>query len=904
MWVRSRTVGLVVGVLVASGLAALVGDDGLPAAEVELGGGSVWLASSSTGQLVLLDGSSAEVAVRVGVAADGQELRAAQVGMDGYAVNQATGTVARVDGAAWEVGDAVELLEGAGQGLGVMGSPDALFAVDTDGNYLVEADPVTLAVRGRPTSPGPVSSAVVDAAGALWVLDTDSGDVARVSRGEPTQRWDGVASGDRSTPLVVGGRAAVADPDQGEVRLLGTDGPGRATDLRVAPDDESLQIGAAVVGTQVLAVSGATGALYLSDVETGHAGDVIDGISRRGADLGVPVEAYGRVFIPNYTTGRVIVADLAADQVVARPRVLDPGIRFELLTRDGYAFYNDRDSEHAGVISLDGTVRRVTKYNPESPDEGLFKPGQNRPGSNPGDGDGDRGDGDNTPDAGPPVVTPPPGGEPSADPGSNFEDGDTGDGDGGDGDTGDGDGDPGDGDGDPGDGDGDGTAELSLHVEGAGEVDVRGVDDPSPCGPDESCDYQVRVGAVVALSAAEPSESEDLLDWHGCDRLESDSFLSTCSVAVTSDQEIKAIFQTAAELATLQVQVEGDGVVTVAGEGNACRAGSPDEFCSLEAPPGEVVRLTATPDDDGGVRWKQAGCGTEPTCDVELLPGDNVVSVEFLPPTLVTRHKLTVGVTPADGGSVTGNAIACGPSSSDCSEDYPAGTPVTLTATEEDGWTFLEWDDACAEEESKICEITIVPGEQHAGAVFSELDTTSPVLVSPGNQAFERPAGTNGMNVAYAGPSVADNTDPNPEVTCSPAAGSFFETGRTSVSCTAEDAAGNRSAPIEFLVDVQAPQPRRWPSPVVVADQWGFCGDMREDYPTSITHDAGWRWDGNIDDVSINVMTDRPQDTVSRWIVGTPVETGESLALVVHIGTGCWFGGPGISFQVDARFVG
>src|SRR5262249_37323164 len=45
--------------------------------------------------------------------------------------------------------------------------------------------------------------------------------------------------------------------------------------------------------------------------------------------------------------------------------------RFQLLTRDGIVFFNDPDSEHAGVIRLDGGVLPIAKYDPKDPNQGL-----------------------------------------------------------------------------------------------------------------------------------------------------------------------------------------------------------------------------------------------------------------------------------------------------------------------------------------------------------------------------------------------------------------------------------------------------------------------------------------------------------------------------------------------------
>jgi hypothetical protein len=97
-------------------------------------------------------------------------------------------------------------------------------------------------------------------------------------------------------------------------------------------------------------------------------------------------------------------------------------------------------------------------------------------------------------------------------------------------------------------------------------------------------------------------------------------------------------------------------------------------------------------------------------------------------------------------------------------------------------------------------------------------------------------------------------------------------------------------------------------SPIITADKWGTSGDMRADYEVDIPYDSGYTWDGDVSAVerSINVITRRPQETVSRWVVGLPYpvksEGGDKLRVTVHIGAPMWLGGPGIEFQVSATF--
>jgi X-Pro dipeptidyl-peptidase len=65
---------------------------------------------------------------------------------------------------------------------------------------------------------------------------------------------------------------------------------------------------------------------------------------------------------------------------------------------------------------------------------------------------------------------------------------------------------------------------------------------------------------------------------------------------------------------------------------------------------------------------------------------------------------------------------------------------------------------------------------------------------------------TNTTTVTYPTPTVTDNEDPTPEISCTPASGSSFTIGQTIVTCTAKDAHGNTSSKT-FTVTVRGMQP-------------------------------------------------------------------------------------------------
>ena len=89
-----------------------------------------------------------------------------------------------------------------------------------------------------------------------------------------------------------------------------------------------------------------------------------------------------------------------------------------------------------------------------------------------------------------------------------------------------------------------------------------------------------------------------------------------------------------------------------------------------------------------------------------------------------------------------------------------------------------------------------------AGAFSAE--TVAPEIGPVSDITVDTP--TNTAVVTYPTPTVSDNEDPTPEISCSPASGSAFTIGQTIVTCTARDAQGN-TATKSFTVTVRGTRP-------------------------------------------------------------------------------------------------
>ena len=216
---------------------------------------------------------------------------------------------------------------------------------------------------------------------------------------------------------------------------------------------------------------------------------------------------------------------------------------------------------------------------------------------------------------------------------------------------------------------------------------------------------------------------------------------------------------------------------------------------------GAVVSFTVTATDNATILCSPASGSTFPlgttsvACSASTAGGTssdsfNVTVVDTTPPVLTLPGTINKGATSPAGAVVTFSATAT---------DLVDGS-ITVFCNPSSGSTFVIGTTVVQ------CTATDSRFNSTSGSflVVVSADVTPPVLTLPANITAEATSAS-GAVVTYTATAIDDFDGPVP-VTCTPASGSTFPLGTTTVQCSAQDAAGN-VAHGSFTVTVQDTTP-------------------------------------------------------------------------------------------------
>jgi uncharacterized repeat protein (TIGR02543 family) len=226
--------------------------------------------------------------------------------------------------------------------------------------------------------------------------------------------------------------------------------------------------------------------------------------------------------------------------------------------------------------------------------------------------------------------------------------------------------------------------DLSLIVTRGGNGAGTITSTPTGINCPGTCTFVFQANQVVTLTAA-AAGSSTFMGWGApC------SGTGDCVVTMDAAKTVTGTFTLKSYvLDVTKTGSNGTGTVSSDPAGITCGPGaSPD--CSEPYNHGSVVELTATPSASSNFTgWSSGGgcTGTAP-CDVTVTAATTVNAVFTL-----KQYALTTSTT--TGGSITSApaGIAC---PGDCSQPYNHGTTVSLSMTEDPGYTFMGWGGDCS----------------------------------------------------------------------------------------------------------------------------------------------------------------------------------------------------------------
>ena len=143
------------------------------------------------------------------------------------------------------------------------------------------------------------------------------------------------------------------------------------------------------------------------------------------------------------------------------------------------------------------------------------------------------------------------------------------------------------------------------------------------------------------------------------------------------------------ETNTLTIAKAGTGNGTVTATGINC--GTNELDCTEDYPYGDEIALTPNAGDNSTFTGWSGACSGTGECTVTMDQARSVTATFTLVNRTLTAVKAGTG-----NGTVSAAGIVCGTGGNDCSQDYPHGAEVELTAFVGDNSTFAGWSGDCS----------------------------------------------------------------------------------------------------------------------------------------------------------------------------------------------------------------
>ncbi len=366
---RQALVVILAMFVVALGLFVVFRPGDQASAGVDLGDPHAWIEHGLDGELLQINATTGEVTARIDVAQPGQEFSAVPHGDGAVVLNTDANSISLVSGqllsvtstipleAPDEPEDELDVLDTSDEPKdpSVFGSPDSA------GNVVVVTDEAILTIDPQTSTttpiilPAPLHSIMQDEDGFVTALSGDFDQVQRLTdRGlsSVVDLADPVGdTGDQRSIVRAGDGVFVVDPSRLSVTEVLSDGS-----FGLPFCTTSAATGAVTGGSGgsdepvILAYNPTTSTLNVSRPDSG-CGDINVGVT--GEEFGAPVATGGMAYIPNWSSGRIVVVDIEDEAVVANFPFGSRGVPFDLDVVGSTVWANEPQGPFAAVVSAD-----------------------------------------------------------------------------------------------------------------------------------------------------------------------------------------------------------------------------------------------------------------------------------------------------------------------------------------------------------------------------------------------------------------------------------------------------------------------------------------------------------------------------------------------------------------------
>jgi hypothetical protein len=373
-WARLRPTGnRVTGYLAVGAVGALIGTSlavgaGASGTRPRLADVDAWLASSEKGEVAHANGLTGDVDGKAVLPAGmaGHPVSVAQDGRTTLVLDEQTGQVVRIDAAQLTAEQSADY---GAAGLQLVSGGAYAYVLDPAKGTVQRIDPAMTTAESPPVElGGKPGAAVVDGEGTLWVPLPDQGTVVPFVKGRKSTAVKVAEAGHDLALTLAGGRPVVTDRTAAAMKVLTVTGVRGTFELGgtvAGADPAGVLVPTRTDGSAVPVLAPGSGDLVVVDVRSRHT--VRAHVPVEGRDLGAPQLLGKRVYLPDESTGRLLVYDTSLSALAEPVRVTDGAGELELFVRDGLLWVNDQDGAAAAVIDAEGEVRHIGKYETDVP---------------------------------------------------------------------------------------------------------------------------------------------------------------------------------------------------------------------------------------------------------------------------------------------------------------------------------------------------------------------------------------------------------------------------------------------------------------------------------------------------------------------------------------------------------